>query len=152
MRRLCRLCHEALTSLHGWFGDARHAELEQSGKLAAVHGSAATVRMNDPERRNAFSMPRRIALLNTFRALEADQTARTVVFTGSDKMFCVDGDPTGLGNQPMGAFMDRMRIVQDVARLMAQSSKPFIAVVEGWAVGSGLSPICWPLRRRCRLR
>ena len=95
--------------------------------------------MNDPERRNAFSMPMRIALLNTFRALEADQTVRAVVFTGGDKAFCVGGDVTAMGHQPMGAALDRMRIVHDLVRLLAQSSKPLIAAIEGWAVGGGLS-------------
>ena len=107
--------------------------------IQSHEGGVATVRMNDPERRNAFSMPMRIALLNTFRALEADQTVRAVVFTGGEKQFCVGGDVTAMGNQPIGAALDRMRIVHDLVRLLAQSSKPFIAAVEGWAVGGGLS-------------
>lgn len=102
-------------------------------------GGVAIVRMNDPERRNAFSMPMRIALLDTFRALEADQTVRAIVFTGGEKQFCVGGDVSAMGHQPMGAALDRMRIVHDLVRLLAQSSKPMIAAVEGWAVGGGLS-------------
>ncbi len=107
--------------------------------IQSQENDVATVRMNDPEHRNAFSMPMRIALLNAFRALEADQNVRAVVFTGGDKQFCVGGDITAMGNQPMGAALDRMRIVHDLVRLIAQSSKPFIAAVEGWAVGGGLS-------------
>lgn len=102
-------------------------------------GAVVTICMNDPERRNAFSMPMRIALLNTFRALEADQSMRAIVFTGGDKLFCVGGDVTAMGHQPMGAALDRMRIVHDLVRLLAQSSKPLVAAVEGWAVGGGLS-------------
>lgn len=107
--------------------------------IQSHEGGVATVRMNDPERRNAFSMAMRIALLNTFRALEADQSVRAIVFTGGDKTFCVGGDVTAMGHQPMGAALDRMRIVHDLVRLIAQSSKPYIAAVEGWAVGGGLS-------------
>lgn len=107
--------------------------------IESREGGVATVRMNDPERRNAFSMPMRIALLNTFRALEADQSVRAIVFTGGDKQFCVGGDITAMGHQPMGAALDRMRIVHDLVRVLAQSSKPLIAAVEGWAVGGGLS-------------
>jgi 2-(1,2-epoxy-1,2-dihydrophenyl)acetyl-CoA isomerase len=102
-------------------------------------GAVVTICMNDPERRNAFSMPMRIALLNTFRALEADQSVRAIVFTGGDKLFCVGGDVTAMGYQPIGAALDRMRIVHDLVRLLAQSSKPIVAAVEGWAVGGGLS-------------
>jgi enoyl-CoA hydratase/carnithine racemase len=107
--------------------------------IESRNGGVATVRMNDPERRNAFSMPMRIALLNTFRALEADQGVRAIVFTGGDKQFCVGGDVSAMGHQPMGAALDRMRIVHDLVRLLAQSSKPLVAAVEGWAVGGGLS-------------
>ena len=102
-------------------------------------GAVVTICMHDPERRNAFSMPMRIALLNTFRALEADPSVRAIVFTGGDKLFCVGGDVTAMGHQPMGAALDRMRIVHDLVRLLAQSSKPMVAAVEGWAVGGGLS-------------
>lgn len=107
--------------------------------IESREGGVVTVRMNDPERRNAFSMPMRIALLNTFRALEADQTVRAIVFTGGEKVFCVGGDVSEMGPQPMGAALDRMRIVHDLVRLLAQGSKPLIAAVEGWAVGGGLA-------------
>lgn len=102
-------------------------------------GHVVTVRMNDAERRNSFSMEMRVALLNTFRKLEADQSVRAIVFTGGEKQFCVGGDITVMGHQPMGAALERMRFSHDLVRLMAQSSKPRIAAVEGWAVGGGLS-------------
>ena len=102
-------------------------------------GGVATVQMNDPERRNAFSMPMRLALLETFRALEADMSVRVVVFTGGAKNFCVGGDITAMGHQDIGPALERMRIVHDLVRLLAQSSKPLICAVEGWAVGGGLA-------------
>ena len=102
-------------------------------------GGVVTVQMNDPERRNAFSIPMRLALLETFRALEADMSARAIVLTGGAKTFCVGGDVSAMGHQAMGPALDRMRIVHDLVRLLAQSSKPLIAAVEGWAVGGGLS-------------
>ena len=107
--------------------------------IESRNGGIVTVRMNDPERRNAFSMPMRIALMNSFRALEGDQSVRAIVFTGGDVQFCVGGDVTAMGAQPPGAALDRMRIVHDLVRLLVQSSKPLIAAVEGWAVGGGLS-------------
>ena len=115
--------------------------------IQSRENDVATVLMNDPEHRNAFSMPMRIALLNAFRALEADQNVRAVVFTGGDKQFCVGGDITAMGNQPMGAALDRMRIVHDLVRLIAQSSKPFIAAINGFALGGGLE-----LAMACHIR
>jgi enoyl-CoA hydratase/carnithine racemase len=102
-------------------------------------GHVVTVRMADAERRNSFSMEMRIALLDTFRKLEADQSARAIVFTGGNKQFCVGGDITVMGHQPIGAALERMRFAHDLVRLMVQSSKPKVAAVEGWAVGGGLS-------------
>jgi 2-(1,2-epoxy-1,2-dihydrophenyl)acetyl-CoA isomerase len=107
--------------------------------IESRQAGVATVCMNDPERRNAFSMAMRIALLDAFRALEADPAVRAIVFTGGNEYFCVGGDITAMGQQPMSAALDRMRIVHDLVRLLAHSSKPLIAAVEGWAVGGGLS-------------
>lgn len=98
----------------------------------------AFVCMNDLERRNAFSFPMRAALLEAFRAIEANPAVRAVVFTGGAQ-FCVGGDINAMGYQPMSAALDRMRIVHDLVRLLVHSSKPLIAAVEGWAVGGGLA-------------
>ncbi|WP_454689715.1 enoyl-CoA hydratase/isomerase family protein [Achromobacter aloeverae] len=97
------------------------------------------LRLNDPERRNALSMPLRLALLDALREVEADTAVRAVILAGGDKFFCPGGDVTAMGEQPKIAALDRMRILHEIVRLMAYSSKPFIAAVEGWAVGGGLS-------------
>ncbi len=102
-------------------------------------GAVATVQMNDPDRRNAFSMPMRTELLKTFRALEADAGVRAIVFTGGASVFCVGGDINAMGRQGLLAALDRMRIVHELVRLVTQSAKPYIAAVEGWAVGGGLA-------------
>ncbi|MGR3453545.1 enoyl-CoA hydratase/isomerase family protein [Pseudooceanicola sp.] len=99
----------------------------------------ATLIMNDPEKRNAFSIPMRLALLDKFRELESDPEVRVIVFSGKGDNFCVGGDVTSMGHKPIGEALDRMRIVHDLVRLLAQSSKPKIAAVEGWAVGGGLA-------------
>ena len=107
-------------------------------------GPGATVRMDNPAHRNAFSIPMRLALLDAFRKLEADADVRAVVFTGGAKIFSVGGDVRTMGNPSMLAALDRMRIVHDLVRLLANSAKPIVAAVEGWAVGGGfaLSLLC----------
>ncbi|OWU85855.1 enoyl-CoA hydratase [Oceanicola sp. 22II-s10i] len=102
-------------------------------------GGVVTLLMNDPEKRNAFSIPMRLALLDKFRELESDPDVRVIVFSGAGGVFCVGGDVTSMGHKPIGEALDRMRIVHDLVRLLAQSSKPKIAAVEGWAVGGGLA-------------
>lgn len=99
----------------------------------------ALLRMNDPPRRNAFSIPMRLALLEKFRALEADPSVRAVVLAGGDQYFSVGGDLNAQGPQPLHEALDRMRIIHDLVRLMAQSSKPRVCAVEGWAVGGGMA-------------
>jgi len=107
--------------------------------IESRNGSVVTVRMNDPQRHNAFSLAMRIALINSFRLLEGDQSVRAIVFTGGDREFCVGGDITAMGPQALGAALDRLRIVHDLVRLLAHSSKPLVGAVEGWAAGGGLS-------------
>ncbi|WP_454693488.1 enoyl-CoA hydratase/isomerase family protein [Achromobacter aegrifaciens] len=99
----------------------------------------AIVRMNDPEGRNAFSIPMRLALLQAFRELEADTAVRAIVFGGGEKYFSVGGDIKDQGARPMQEALNRMRVLHDLVRLMAQSSKPRVCAVEGWAVGGGLA-------------
>jgi len=102
-------------------------------------GAVVTVQMNDPERRNAISIPMREALLDTFRQLEADTSVRAIVFTGGDKVFCVGGDITSMSDQTIGSALERLRVIHSLVRVLVQSTKPIIAAIEGWAVGGGLS-------------
>lgn len=102
-------------------------------------GPVASVQMDDPDHRNAFSIPMRLALLDTFRKIEADADVRAVVFSGGTKVFSVGGDVRTMGNASTLAALDRMRIVHDLVRLLANSAKPIVAAVEGWAVGGGFA-------------
>lgn len=102
-------------------------------------GAVVTVQMNDADNRNAISIPMRLALLETFRKLEADPSARVIVLTGLPTLFSVGGDINAMNPQTIGSAYERMRIVHDLVRLLAHSAKPLIAAVEGWAVGGGLA-------------
>jgi enoyl-CoA hydratase/carnithine racemase len=102
-------------------------------------GAVATVVMNDAPSRNAISIPMRLALLDTFRRLEADAAVRAVVLTGGQSYFSVGGDINAMNDPTMSEALERMRIVHDLTRLIAQSAKPVICAVEGWIVGGGLS-------------
>lgn len=102
-------------------------------------GAVAVVRMDEEANRNAISIPMRLALLEVFSRLNADESVRSIVFSGSDTLFSVGGDIHAMTDPPIGAALERMRVVHDLVRSMAYSQKPIVAAVEGWAVGGGLS-------------
>ena len=102
-------------------------------------GGVVTLTFNDPKRRNAFSMELRLDLLERLRRLEPDPTIRVIVLTGGAEVFCVGGDISAMGRQAIGPALERLRVVHEICRLVLQSGKPYIAAVEGWAVGGGLS-------------
>ena len=106
----------------------------------------ATITLNRPERMNAFT---RQMLDEWYAALQdahLDPEVRAVILTGSGRGFCTGAD---VGAGAAGALMQRERSlaenrnflrdsVQRIPRLVAQMDKPYIAAVNGAAVGAGM--------------
>ena len=99
------------------------------------------VSINRPEARNAVDGATAQALVDVFRAFDANASLHVAVLTGSAGTFCAGADlkavAGGRGNKlsesgdgPMGP--SRMLL-----------SKPVIAAVEGHAVAGGLELACW---------
>jgi enoyl-CoA hydratase len=104
-------------------------------------GPVTTVLLNRPEARNAVDGATAAALVEAFRAFEADAEASVAVLHGEGGVFCSGADlkaagtPAGNrvsadGDGPMGPT--RMRL-----------SKPVIAAVAGHAVAGGLELALW---------
>lgn len=106
----------------------------------------ATITLNRPERMNAFT-PK--MLDEWYKALEdahLDDDVRVVILTGAGRGFCTGADVRG---GPLDGLMDRTRSlaenrnflrdsVQRIPRLVALMEKPYIAAVNGAAVGAGM--------------
>ena len=57
-----------------------------------IHGSAALVTLDVPERRNVLSVALVDAIAGAFDALEANPDVRSVVLTGAGKAFCAGAE------------------------------------------------------------
>jgi enoyl-CoA hydratase/carnithine racemase len=102
-------------------------------------GDIAIVTLNEPERRNALSLPMRERL---FEVLDEAMTgdARAVVLTGAGGNFCSGGDIKSFaGEAALTDVRDRLSRLHRVVRLMLTGRKPIVAAVEGYAFGAGVS-------------
>ncbi|MEZ4681860.1 MAG: enoyl-CoA hydratase-related protein [Caldilineaceae bacterium] len=113
----------------------------QAGILYHVADGVATITLNRPERRNAFTPAMLAALRNAFVQAGDDVTVRAVLLTGAGKGFCAGQDLAIFDGVPSP---DRVReIVLDAYRPMIQSivalEKPVIAAINGVAAGAGAS-------------
>ena len=118
--------------------------------LAQVEDRVATLTMNRPERRNAFSQGMLRGLAAALRDCETADDVGCIVLTGAGGAFCAGGDVKSMsrgggGGAPEGgsgldAAIHRQRLSQrETAGRIYQMPKPVIASLPGAAAGAGLS-------------
>lgn len=101
-------------------------------------GVVAILTLDDPARRNALSMELRHALRDRLQAMATDDTCRAIVLTGACGAFCAGGDLGAMRRDDPAGARARLRVVQDIVRLIAAGPRPVVAAVEGPAFGAGL--------------
>ncbi|WP_018635640.1 enoyl-CoA hydratase/isomerase family protein [Parafrankia elaeagni] len=109
--------------------------------IYVVEDAIATITLNRPQVRNAFTLTMIDRWADSLRAAEADPQVRVVVVTGAGGAFCSGIDLAVLsGIEPTPIARRRMLTegVHKVARAVLDLSKPLIAAVSGVAVGAGL--------------
>lgn len=121
-------------------------ELRSSQILYEKAAGIATITINRPEKMNSFTLE---MLDDWYAALldaHTDPEVRVVVLTGTGKAFCTGADiSAGVGRSLMkhqGSLVENRNFLRDsvqrIPRLVALLEKPYIAAINGAAVGAGM--------------
>lgn len=113
-----------------------------------VDGAIATITIDRPERRNALDRPHVRELLVAVARASGDATVRVVVLTAAGDTFCAGTDLS----DPEAIRPAHDDLFDDMAANgwwwpIVRSPKPFVAAVDGTAVGQGVE-----LTSHCDLR
>jgi 2-(1,2-epoxy-1,2-dihydrophenyl)acetyl-CoA isomerase len=109
-----------------------------------ISDAVATIRLNRPERLNAFTMDMLDAWAAAIEACKRDDRVRAVVLTGTGRGFCSGGDVRAMGErhqQGESAFQRKTSVferIHRIPRLLEDFDKPYIVAINGIATGAGL--------------
>lgn len=112
------------------------ADLEYS-----VRDHIATIRLNRPEQKNAFTLEMIDDWSEALHAAEAEPDVRVVVLTGTGGAFCSGVDLSVLQQieqTPLASKELLTKHVHKVAHAAESMSKPYLAAVAGPAIGAGM--------------
>lgn len=111
------------------------------GLRYSVNGAIATITLDRPHAKNAFTLDTIDAWVDSLQRAAQDDTIRAIVLTGSGDAFCAGIDLAAL-DQADTTALARKRILTDrihqVGLTLEQVDKPTIAAINGVAVGAGL--------------
>lgn len=109
--------------------------------IYAVDGPVATITLNRPRRKNAFTLEMCDAWAKALRDAADDQSVRAVIVTGAGGDFCSGVDLSALAeveDTPIGRKRMLMDRIHKVAHALEDLDKPVVAALQGVAVGAGL--------------
>lgn len=114
-----------------------------------VDGPVATITLDRPEARNAYSDAMCEQLVTALAATEADPAVRCTIVTGAGKAFHAGGDVKAMkersgmfAGDPAELRLRYQRGIQAVPRAIAQCQRPLLAAINGPAIGAGLDLAC----------
>jgi len=97
----------------------------------------AVVKLNRPERRNALGVELVRALASECRSLQRDPETRVIVLGAAPPGFCAGADLKEFAGTDVPTMCEQDACTAALARSFANSSKPVVAAVEGFAMGAG---------------
>lgn len=107
----------------------------------AYEGGVATILLNRPERKNAFTLEMVNQWAEMLQEAVHDDNVRAVVVTGAGDAFCAGVDISELGeveSSPLARRRMLTRTIHRVALALEDLDKPVVAAIRGAAVGAGL--------------
>ncbi|MEV6198298.1 enoyl-CoA hydratase/isomerase family protein [Streptomyces sp. NPDC051920] len=110
--------------------------------LYTVEGGIATITLNRPKQRNAFTLAVIDAWEAALHTACADPEVKVIILTGNGKGFCAGGDMDTVADAGTSTPLEQKNTlhlrIHKVARAMDALDKPVIAAINGDAVGAGL--------------
>lgn len=113
--------------------------------LYETDDNIATITLNRPDARNAYSDSMVQQLVEALDEAEADEQVHVVVITGAGSSFCAGGDlkamrdKTGMFSGDAVELRDNYQQgIQTIPRRFDSFEKPTIAAINGPAIGAGL--------------
>ena len=104
-------------------------------------GAVAHISLNRPEVLNAYNIQMRDDMSEALAAVEGDPEVAALMITGQGRAFCAGADLTEFGTAPSQAVARQVRWKRDVWGQLRGLSRPVVAAVHGYCIGSGVE-IC----------
>ena len=111
-------------------------------------GAIAWVTLNRPKVLNIYNIRMRDDLFEVLGSIKDDPDVRVAVLKGAgEKAFCAGADLSEFLTAPPPVEARRVRFERDVWGLFLSISKPFIAALHGFVLGSGIEmALCCDIR------
>jgi 2-(1,2-epoxy-1,2-dihydrophenyl)acetyl-CoA isomerase len=110
--------------------------------IETVKDGVATLTLNRPENLNALSDEIRHGLLEALYRLGHDNAIGCIILTGAGRGFCAGGDVKTMAGRSARGFEERAEGIRQsnrVSLMMHNLPKPVLGMINGVAVGAGLS-------------
>jgi len=108
----------------------------------------AYVTLNRPQALNAYNLQMRDELYQVLGAIRDDPEVRVAIFQGAgERAFCAGADLTEFLTAPSPVIARQVRWERDIWGLFLSITKPLIAALHGYVLGSGMEiALCCDIR------
>jgi 2-(1,2-epoxy-1,2-dihydrophenyl)acetyl-CoA isomerase len=120
--------------------------MPESAILYEARDGLAVITMRRPEARNAFDLDMLLAMRGAAEEAAKDRSVRAIALTGAGGNFCVGADVRLFAERLREGGAAAAKWIREATlhfhatvNALARAEKPFLAAVDGWAAGGGLS-------------